>query len=376
MIAEKTAKPSDNLELQAQLDMLSLPHINDFIMRRITHGAAQLSYADIEKFVRYENLVLSSYITSVPPEEEGDGDNKIEKLSSKDGVYFNLIDTAYEIKIEQTEAPTGLPLDADKLEVLEPTTQISTGIEPIVMCDNDAELLINTVIDTKIASGVNITAACYVGKNRENNEDGIVINPDSNQVVVIDAMGGYGNGVSARDIFVECVLATPGDIEASVSSTQKNYDNIGLEQGGVCIIDVIIDKIRGDAFRINMSQAGDVHALLFDENGDLKYETVDEAIGHQVVNAVIGEEATHFQRINGWENFGRLTQATLRARAGWRMLIYSDGIANSFDATTMGEFIDNRTGNQAIASISRAVDEAMSQEGSYKDNASITIIDL
>lgn len=383
MEAQKTALPGDNPELQAQLDMLDLEHIEHYIMRRITHGADQLSYADIENFVRYENLVLSSYITSMSPEEENTN-NTVQSLKSQDGVYFDLIDTPYEIQLQRLDGPGTRQVPEPVIEpglveevipIPQAEAQQKTGLEPLIMRDETAQFLVNTMQFTHLQCGPEITLGCYVGKNRERNEDGIVVNPDHNQVVVIDAMGGYGNGVTARDEFVNSAMQHPSDIEAVVKHAQNQYDEVGLDQGGVCIINTQIELVD-NSYRLTLSQAGDVHAILFDDNGEIKHETVDEAIGHQVINAIIGAEATASQRKNGWENFGRLTRATLRAKPGWRMLVYSDGIANHFDAQAMTEMAVNCTAKQALAAVSKAVDEAMQVDGSYKDNVSLAIIDM
>lgn len=373
MDGEKLALPSSNLELQAQLDMLELPHINHFIMRRITHSANQLNFEEIEKFVRYENLVLSSYLTGVPS-KEATLNNTLESLISKDGVHFDLIDTPYEIRLQRHDAlrarQSTVAAEKEKPEL------VLTGLEPVVICDNSAEFLINTMETSRLASGPSITAASYVGKTREHNEDAVVLIPDCNQVLVVDAMGGYGNGVTARDEFVTAIMMHQGDIETGVTTAQQRYDDVGLDQGGVCIIDSIIEAVDSNSYSITISQAGDVHALLFDEHHELKHETVDEAIGHQVINAIIGAKATKSQRYNGWESFGRLTKATLHAKKGWRYVVYSDGVANHFNAKAMAELIINRTSKQALAAISKAVNDAMAVQGSYKDNTSIAIVDL
>lgn len=372
MDAEKTALPGDNPDIQEQLEQRNLPHAADFIMRRISHGAGDLDYADIERFARYENLVLSSYITSISP-EEANRKAAVEGLISRDGVHFDLVDTAHEVTLKRRadEAAPAEPAAGAEAAAPEPVTEL----EPIIIVDNSAPYLVNTLQYTTLRCGAEVTSASYVGKAREHNEDAVVVQPENNQVVVIDAMGGYGNGVTARDVFVDMLLQNPSDMEATVSATQQRYDDIGLEQGGVCIIEGLIAAVD-DGFRINLSQAGDVHALLFDQKDELKHETVDEAIGHQVINAIIGAYATRIQRENGWNSFGQLTRATLRAKKGWRLAIYSDGIANHFNAEEMAEFITNRTAKQAIAAISRAVDIEMGKEKAYRDNSSIAIVDF
>ncbi|MBN1378194.1 MAG: hypothetical protein JXA04_03070 [Gammaproteobacteria bacterium] len=375
MNADKTALPADNPAINKQLETLDPPHANQYIMRRIIHGASQLDYQAIEKFVRYQNLVLSSYITNVPPEGQKNL-VVLEGLVSKDGVHFDLLDTAYDVQLRQ-RTDQARPVEAAP----EPTQfHMKPGLaeellEPVVIADNEARFLINTMQFTNMHDDIEVTGASYVGKERKHNEDAVVLVPSENQVVVIDAMGGYGNGVDARDVFVDMVLKYRGDIEQAVLATQKGYDEIGLEQGGVCIINTDI-RWKEDYFRLTLSQAGDVHALLIDEHGEIKHETVDEAIGHQVVNAVIGAGATENQRANGWKNFGHLTQATLRAKPGWRFTAYSDGIANHFNAEQVKELIFNKTAQQAIAAVSQAVDLKMSQDNAYRDNCSIAIIDF
>lgn len=376
MNADKTAQPADSAAIHDQLEAVNPPHANQYIMRRIIHGAKQLEFLDIEKFVRYQNLVLSSYITSIP-QTGGYETSTIEGLVSHDGVVFDLVDSHYEVHLRQRED------EAIPIEITPEPTQFFEAVEvieeallePIVIVDNDSKYLVNTLQYTSMHNDIEVTGASYVGRDRQNNEDAVVLLPECSQVVVIDAMGGYGNGVDARDVFVDMLLKYPGDIEKAVSATQNSYDDIGLDQGGVCIINTRI-RWKEDYFRIALAQAGDVHAVLLDENGQIKHETVDEAIGHQVVNAVIGAAATEAQRANGWKNFGQLTQATLRAKPGWRFAAYSDGIANHFNAEQMRNLMYNKTARQAVAAISQKIDSAMDEEGAYKDNCSIAIIDF
>ncbi len=375
MNADKTALPADNQMILSQLEKLDPPHINHYIMRRIIHDAGQLDYADIQKLARYQNLFISSYSTNMSPDEEV-ATSVIEGLVSKDGTYFDLIDSSHEVRLEEREYEE-IPIEIIP-EPTEPHPIIEFGevsLEPVVISDNGSTSLINTMQYTGMQNDIEVTGASYVGKDRKHNEDAVVFIPEKNQVIVIDAMGGYGNGVDARDLFVKMALEHAGDIEQAVATTQQEYDKTGLEQGGVCLINADI-RWKDDYFRIVLSQAGDVHALLFDDNGYIKYETVDEAIGHQVVNAVIGAAATENQRANGWKNFGQLTQATLRARPGWRFIAYSDGIANHFNSEQMKVLTVGKAAEAAIAEISQEVALAMHIQNSYKDNCSIAIIDF
>ena len=119
MNAGKTALPSGNAAIQKQLEELNPPHANQYIMRRIIHDASQLEYTDIEKFVRYQNLVLSSYITSVPPEGT-EQSSVLQGLVSKDGIHFDLIDRPYDIELRKRDD------EAIPVEIMpEPTAQFT-----------------------------------------------------------------------------------------------------------------------------------------------------------------------------------------------------------------------------------------------------------
>ncbi|GIX21456.1 MAG: hypothetical protein KatS3mg121_0239 [Gammaproteobacteria bacterium] len=377
MDADKAALPGGDEAIGAQWARRP-PHADHYILRRLVHGSRELDWADIERLVQYENRVLASYITNVPAGEDGDEGVVLEGLQSRDGVVFDLIDGPYELKLRRRDAAAA---KAAAAAAAPPPVRIvprplAFEAEPLVLRDGQVPFLVQTVRSTRLACGRVATVACYIGRERKQNEDGVVVVPAVDQVVVIDAMGGYGNGLAARDAFVDAVLEHPGDIEAAVATARRRYDELGLDQGGVCLIAAAIEALSDDGARIELAQAGDVHAVLLDENGEIVYETMDEAIGHQVINAVIGEEATRAQRENGWQTFGVLTRAVLRARPGYRLAIYSDGLANHFDAAAMRAMLAGRSSKQAIADLSIAVDEAMRREKAYRDNCSIAIIDF
>lgn len=374
--ADKAALPAGDPQLHAQLDELQLPHADDYIIRKIIHDTAQLDLEDIERLVEYENWVLSSYITQIPPEDDWKP-GTLSGLRSRDGIYFQLTDKAYEIVVEPVEEPEAIVLPPPA-ESAEPRVVPQAGkgkYEPAVLCDEQEEFLVNTFQYSQLSCGVEVSAASYVGQHREHNEDAIVIQPQQNHVVVVDAMGGYSNGVVARDLFVDALFKYPGNIETAVEWTQNRYDALDIVQGGVCLISIKVHPEQENLL-LEFSQAGDVHAVLYDDKGNVRHETIDEAIGHQVINAVIGRNATISQQANGWKSFGKLTQAKLHVKPGWRLAVYSDGIANHFSASQLATLILNKPPKQAIEAVSKEVDEAMRKERAYRDNTSIAIFDF
>lgn len=373
--ADKAALPAGDSKLHAQLDTLQLPHANDYIVRKIIHDTAQLDMEDIERLVEYENWVLSSYITQIPP-ENGWEPGTLSGLCSRDGVHFKLTDKAYEIIVEPAEeSEEAIPVPQTQ-PAAKPRVEPEAGeYEPIVICDEQAEFLADTFQYSQLNCGVEVSAASYVGQHREHNEDAIVIQPEHNHVIVIDAMGGYSNGVVARDVFVDALFKYPDNIETAVEWTQNRYDALDIAQGGVCLISIRVHPDQENLL-VEFAQAGDVHGVLYDDKGNVRHETIDEAIGHQVINAVIGRNATISQQANGWKNFGKLTQAKLHVKPGWRLAVYSDGVANHFNANYLADLILNKPPREAIEAVSKEVDAAMRKERSYRDNTSIAIFDF
>jgi serine/threonine protein phosphatase PrpC len=371
--ASETAIKADPA-MQEKLEAAGLYNRRHYIVRMLAHNSADLAAEDIKKFVHYENLVLGSYVTSFK-----DAGTALTSLKTSDGRFFNLRDDGREVAIEFIEAPVDeLPL----IEVLEEDAQpqaapapAPTDLTPLVLNDEKAGFLINNYQERQLRCGVMVAASSYIGLDRKHNEDAIAILPATDHVVVIDAMGGYGNGVIARNLFIEVLLENPGSLEQAAAQTQQYYDKTSLDQGGVCLTGFHI-KPDGDNYSVYIAQAGDVHALVYDREGELKFETVDESIGHLVINAIISRKATEAQRANGWKNFGNLTKTSIRVKSGSRLVVYSDGVGNHFKAKEMGELVLNKTRKQAIAAVSKALDEKMRKQGAYKDNSSIAIIDF
>jgi serine/threonine protein phosphatase PrpC len=366
--------------MQEKLETAGLPNSRHYIVRKLAHNSDEFLAEDIKKFVGYENLVLSSYITSFSKEKSSEP-FLLTNLKTKDGKFFNLADAGYEIGIEFIDAPVAefeLPLIEVTEEELKPAPEPvvpPADLTPLILNDEKAGFLINNYQERQLRCGVLVGASSYIGVDRKHNEDAVAILPATDHVIVIDAMGGYGNGVIARNLFIEILLQNQESLEQATIRTQQHYDKTNLDQGGVCLTGFYI-RPDGEHFNVQIAQAGDVHALVYDRDGELKYETVDEAIGHLVINAIISKKATEAQRANGWKNFGNLTKTSIRIKAGSRLAVYSDGIGNHFKAKEIGELVLNKTRKQAVAAVSKALDEKMHKQGAYKDNSSIAIIDF
>lgn len=367
---------------------IQYPFLHDFIVRKVIYQATTLDLETIEKLLDYQNQISLERILPINDEHAIEPETLAKLLHDKGGRPFGLINHNNRLYIEMSEDEDKGTLSSVEVDSNEPTEPIGiedfrskpvesdTTLEPRILLGEKAELLKDALYKGRLSCGLEICAATYVGVNREQNEDAIIISPLYDQLIVIDAMGGYGNGNVARDIFIQNSLKHLDDIEQSVLKTQKQYDENKLQYGGVCLTHLKVVPSNNGDFMLFLSQAGDVHTVLFDQSGKLRYESKDEAIGHRVFNAIISKSATDLQRTNGWNKFGKLTRTKIQAGSGWRLAIYSDGISNHFTADAIKPLILGNNLEDALFNISSSVDSAMREPESYQDNCSLVLVNL
>lgn len=340
-----------------------------YIFRKIFHHSKQLDLEDIKQLIKYQNAIYSLYQQSKQEQIE---DMQSNPFQTKDNKFFVVRIEKSKFILELTEAVAEVEKAKPKLKA-KPTSGENRFV---IFSDQEKESLLETAKSTELSCGVVVAAASYIGIRRKANEDGIVILPDADQVTVIDGMGGYGNGSTARNLFCKSVVKHAGNIDQAIIDAQKTYDANELGKGGVCVMNVDIFNQGDNEYKLDLGQAGDVHLVAFDENFDLQYESIDEAIGHKVINAIMGERTTMRQRKNGWGDFGLLTHNEITVKKGWRIANFSDGIANHFDARTLKKLITNCSAKTAIGRLSSRLTKYMSKENAYRDNCSITILDF
>lgn len=341
-----------------------------YVFRKIFHHSHRLTLKDIKKLVVYQNVIFSLYQQSKQALVE---DMQSPPMQSQDKQYFVIRIEKSAFSIQLTDAVK----DSEQHKQPKQKTKSTKAQNRFIMlADQEKDNLLDTAKSTTLQCGVVVAAASYIGVKRKANEDGVVILPDDDQVTVIDGMGGYGNGAKARNLFCKAVIEHAGDIEQAIVAAQNNYDENDLGKGGVCVMNINITALDNNEYRLDLGQAGDVHLVAFDENFELQYESIDEAIGHKVINAIMGSRITQRQRNNGWSDFGVLTHNAINVKKGWRIANFSDGIANHFDAENLKKLITDCTTKTAIGRLSSRLNKLMANKNSYKDNCSITILDF
>jgi len=343
------------------------------IRNALLHSAGHFPWGEIKRLAtEYNALVARQRADGLA--EPVDAPTRTWQLKSKDGLSFVLRSDGPRLVCILRDRPAAAasapprPLPARSPWATIPST-------PVVVTGEGAKTLAETLRLTPSVHGHRIAVASYLGRGRPQNEDAAVILPAHDRVVVIDAMGGYKNGLPARDLFLRGLLETPADIEQAVTSARGAYEREGLKRGGVCLMDARMTTHDG-ARVVEMAQAGDVHLALYDGHGTVMYESVDEALGHRVMNAIVSQSFTDANRRNGWERFGRLTRHRVPFASGWRLAIYSDGVGNHYSATELGTLLLAAPLKEAIARLSAGIDARMAAEGAYCDNCSIAVVEL
>jgi serine/threonine protein phosphatase PrpC len=189
--------------------------------------------------------------------------------------------------------------------------------------------------DFKTPHGNKIIASTDKGFNyKDINEDRVVISPEHELVVVIDGMGGEGQGSIAAHILAEEIIQTPNDIEVAAKSAKKRFDSeISTSKGGAVFISSQVIYKNSKPF-LKVIQAGDAKVIIFNKKGELKFESKDEGQGHFVTNAVSKKLKLKLT-----------TLPLIPLDSGDRVLLMSDGITDNLSPLkiieeTLGKSLD------------------------------------
>lgn len=175
----------------------------------------------------------------------------------------------------------------------------------------------NTVESPYKATGLNgpIAACSDIGgrSKYKENQDRTVLNIRGNGFGVIDGVGGREEGEKMAEIAGRGInewLEGNKDSVTALTDAAFSMKNYGSEPPAACMIGVKIEEGT-----LNYIQAGDVKLVVYNKEGGVVYESIDEVDSRGVVtNAIIaGEKA-------------ELTQKSIRLNIGDTIVVASDGL--------------------------------------------------
>lgn len=117
----------------------------------------------------------------------------------------------------------------------------------------------------------NVSLASNVGVGKERNEDRVFLDTNLNLFGVVDGIGGYERGDEAAEIVCQQVIhgvnqgVDPGVLQHKASTSMRSN---GILMGGACYLYFQVIKKE-----IHARWAGDVKLIIFNESGEVTYET-------------------------------------------------------------------------------------------------------
>lgn len=251
---------------------------------------------------------------------------------------------------------------------------------PAILNGEGAETLKASIQLFKLNTGDIVAIATDKGKNyggsAPNQDRGLVV-PEKNFIAVFDGIGGNADGDKAADICAKAFLESPDDPEqsfnsAALSLSLANINNQIASNAGSCFISAKIIKENGQKL-LDVSQAGDAKLVVYDKDGEIKFESQDESLVQKLVSAgaMTPDEALYSPYKN------QITNAILMDRDASnlkkypyliplsksdRIVMASDGITDNLTPDEIWDLINSRESQKAIEEISDVTDERMTQK--------------
>ena len=233
-----------------------------------------------------------------------------------------------------------------------------------------------------------------VGKQREENQDAILVDPETGLFIVSDGMGGHQGGALASKVVIKVL---PKMIDAALKKLKKPHgrsihsalrksiselsqqllaessDKINLKGMGATLVMVLLQNNRA-----YIAHVGDSRAYLF-HNNKLSQLTKDHSVVQVLLDAgeITPDEVKNHparNQITRCIGIGEETYADTKSVAfkkGDRLLLCSDGLTNMVDdpgiARQLKQYADSQIACQKL------VDAANAAGGN--DNISIIILD-
>jgi len=317
----------------------------------------------------YEKMLLSHVVQSDPDKVVQMTRTQTSKVIPP--VPFAKVITPAMVKAVQASpvVQVGVPTSA-KVEPIKDKEQYLTT--PEIIDGAGANSLKESLKIFKLATGDIVVAASDKGINYKtynpHNEDRVAVIPSYNGIVVADGMGGHGHGEDAALALANAIVKSPDNIDDAIKAAQKDMADNKLGNAGTCYMySQIATNEKGDKY-LNLFQAGDVHAVVYDKNGKILFESKDESAVQEMVDDPEGidpDQALYNPARNivtnalfqdsgkkKMERFGPLPKGAV-------VVVGSDGIFDNLTADEIWGEIKGKSPRDAVGRISDVTDERM-----------------
>jgi len=256
----------------------------------------------------------------------------------------------------------GLPPDQRAAQA--PRSEVASQKDPIVVGKDETDMKKNAK-EIRLPNGIRMVFGSDEGANyKDHNEDGLVVDPQTGIVTVLDGMGGQGiknAGMIATEIISQELARTrPTDaisLQSSLVSASRAIDAANLGGGGSTLMSVRAEQ-RNGKYDVQYSFCGDSGLVMIDASGKVAaYEgghslvgdlvnvgevSDDEALYHQSRNLVT-RAVDHSVQMKPWQ----IEHKKMDLPKGSRLVIGSDGLTDNLTPEEIASIVKGKSADQA-----------------------------
>lgn len=295
------------------------------------------------------------------------GEGLPENLTKENSTNDKLFDELYNEILALEES--------SRENVLKSVMNVDDGEFDVLGMDNSIYSLVQSMQVYETPGGIKIVAGSDRGIGYKfHNEDRVAVSPGCEFVVVVDGMGGEGQGDKAANISIEELIRTPDDQEVGAREASKRI-NKECPGSGAAFISARILREEGKIY-LEESYLGDCQLLLV-RDGEVKFVsgqdsyvldlvklggiTADQALYSECRNVVTGGILQKHEKVK---------KERIEVQSGDRVLLMSDGISDNLTSDEIAESISGLSPGQAMKKISDITDQRMIKSSQIKKEMS------
>ncbi|HXF37986.1 MAG TPA: Stp1/IreP family PP2C-type Ser/Thr phosphatase, partial [Actinomycetota bacterium] len=219
--------------------------------------------------------------------------------------------------------------------------------------------------------------ATDIGRARERNEDGLLVEPPF--FAVADGMGGHRGGDVASRLALEALREGDRALAERVREANRRVYERSMLDRAVAGMGTTLTAAVLEGDRLRLAHVGDSRAYLL-RDGRLRRLTEDHTLVHRMVTRgqLTEEEAAEhpyrsvLTRALGTEPDVAVDEAVVEVRAGDRLLLCTDGLTGMLPESRVAEILRSVRDPQEAAD--RLVDEA--NEAGGLDNITVIVLEV
>lgn len=228
-------------------------------------------------------------------------------------------------------------------------------------------------------TGIRIVAATDSGiaYPKPRNEDRIVVHPMAEMAMVIDGMGGQGDGAAAAQTIAEACMHTPFRLRRTLQRvpqimTEKNLE----EDSGACVVSAGFQLNTDGTRTMESYRIGDARIIVADTDGSIVFESRDQTVAQEKVEArrITPDQALYDCDRSFVTNFiGTNTRSTIRRLRtppippGYRIILVSDGLTDNLTTEEILTFTNGQTGEESIQTLWQVTNSCMANTSIIRD---------